>query len=126
MLTHHPALTERIIGAAIAVHRVLGPGLLESAYAQCLALELQANGIPIRSEVPIDLTYRGHRIPAAYRIDLLVDDIVVVEVKALDRLLPLHEAQLLTYLRLTDHKVGLLMNFNVARLTAGLKRMVIQ
>ncbi len=124
MLSHHSDLTDRIIGAGIAVHRALGPGLLESAYAQCLILELQALGLPTRNEVPIDLTFRGHAIPAAYRLDLVVAEQVIVEVKAIDRLLPIHEAQLLTYLRLTGIKVGLLMNFNVTRLAHGLKRMV--
>lgn len=124
MLSHHSDLTDRIIGAGIAVHRALGPGLLESAYAQCLILELQALGLPTRNEVPIDLTFRGHSIPFAYRLDLVVAEQVIVEVKAIDRLLPIHEAQLLTYLRLTGLKVGLLMNFNVTRLAHGLKRMV--
>lgn len=124
MLSHHSDLTDRIIGAGIAVHRALGPGLLESAYAQCLILELQALGLPTRNEVPIDLTFRGHSIPFAYRLDLVVAEQVIVEVKAIDRLLPIHEAQLLTYLRLTGIKVGLLMNFNVTRLAHGLKRMV--
>jgi GxxExxY protein len=124
MLSHHSDLTDRIIGAGIAVHRALGPGLLESAYAQCLILGLQALGLPTRNEVPIDLTFRGHAIPAAYRLDLVVAEQVIVEVKAIDRLLPIHEAQLLTYLRLTGLKVGLLMNFNVTRLAHGLKRMV--
>lgn len=123
MLSHHGDLTDRIIGAGIAVHRALGPGLLESAYAQCLILELHAIGIPTRSEVPVELTFRGHSIPAAYRLDLVVAEAVIVEVKAIDRLLPIHEAQLLTYLRLTGLKVGLLMNFNVARLAQGLKRL---
>ena len=124
MLSHHSDLTDRIIGAGIAVHSALGPGLLESAYAQCLILELQALGLPTRNEVPIDLTFRGHSIPFAYRLDLVVAEQVIVEVKAIDRLLPIHEAQLLTYLRLTGLKVGLLMNFNVTRLAHGLKRMV--
>ena len=124
MLSHHSDLTDRIIGAGIAVHRALGPGLLESAFAQCLILELQALGLPTRNEVPIDLTFRGHSIPSAYRLDLVVAEQVIVEVKAIDRLLPIHEAQLLTYLRLTGLKVGLLMNFNVTRLAHGLKRMV--
>ena len=124
MLSHHSDLTDRIIGAGIAVHRALGPGLLESAYAQCLILGLQALGLPTRNEVPIDLTFRGHAIPAAYRLDLVVAEQVIVEVKAIDRLLLIHEAQLLTYLRLTGLKVGLLMNFNVTRLAHGLKRMV--
>lgn len=87
-------------------------------------LELQALGLPTRSEVPIDLAFRGYTIPAAYRLDLVVAEQVIVEVKAIDRLLPIHEAQLLTYLRLTSLKVGLLMNFNVTRLAHGLKRMV--
>lgn len=124
VLTHHRALTEWIIGAAIAVHRALGPGLLESAYEHCLHLELEALGLAVRRQVPVDLEYRGHRVEGAYRIDLLVEEAVVVEVKAIERMLPLHAAQVLTYVRLAGHKVGLLLNFNVARLADGMKRIV--
>jgi GxxExxY protein len=125
MLTHHRALTERIIGAAIAVHRALGQGLLESAYEHCLLLELEAGGLAVRRQVPVDLVYREHRVEGAYRIDLLVEEVVVVEVKAVERMLPLHGSQVLTYVRLAGCKVGLLLNFNVDRLADGMKRVVV-
>ncbi|MCG3124072.1 MAG: hypothetical protein GIKADHBN_02513 [Phycisphaerales bacterium] len=118
-------LTARIIGAAIQVHRALGPGLLESAYQQCLRFELEAGGIAVATEVPIPLEYRGHRLDCGYRIDLLVEGTVVVEAKAVEKLAPIHEAQLLTYLRLARKKTGLLLNFNSAYLHDGIKRMVL-
>jgi len=124
MLTHHRELTERVIGAAIAVHRALGPGLLESAYEHCLLLELEAREMAVRRQVPVDLAYRGQVVAGAYRIDLLVEEAVVVEVKAVERMLPLHASQVLTYVRLAGHKVGLLLNFNVDRLADGMKRVV--
>ncbi len=116
-------LTERVIGAAIAVHRVLGPGLLESAYVRCLCIELRARDTPFRREVKVPVTFRGQRIADAYRIDLLVEERLVVEVKAVAHLDPIHKAQLLTYLRLTGCKVGLLLNFNVPILRDGILRM---
>jgi GxxExxY protein len=118
-------LTERIIGAGIAVHRVLGPGLLESAYQQCFCQELFLRGIPFEREVPIPLEYRGIRLEAGYRLDILVAGKVVVEVKAMEAIAPIHEAQLLTYLRLGGWKVGLLMNFNVVVLKDGIRRRVL-
>ncbi len=124
MLTHHRELTERVIGAAIAVHRALGPGLLESAYEHCLLLELEAREMAVRRQVPVDLAYRGQVVAGAYRIDLLVEEAVVVEVKAVERMLPLHASQVLTYVRRAGHKVGLLLNFNVERLADGMKRVV--
>ena len=120
----HADLTRRIIGGAIAVHRALGPGLLESAYEQCLVLELEALGLRVRRQVPIDLVFRGQRIEGAYRLDLVVGGVVVVEIKAVDRVLPIHEAQMLTYLKLLPSPVGLSMNFNVARLADGIRRVV--
>ena len=117
-------LTEEIIGGAIDVHRTLGPGLLESVYEECLAIELKLRGLDFQRQQPVAIVYRGHRVAADLRIDLLVGDKVVVELKAVERLLPVHEAQLLTYLRLTQKRVGLLINFNVPVLKDGVKRMV--
>ncbi len=125
MPLHHEGLTKNIIGAAIEVHRHLGPGLLESAYRRCLAHELRLREIAVECEVALDLEYKGLRIPASYRVDLMVVRQVVVEVKSVQRLLPVHKAQLLTYLRLSQKKVGLLMNFNVPLLREGLERLVL-
>jgi len=118
-------LTQEIIGAGIAVHRVLGPGLLESAYQKCLSQELALRGIPFEYELPLPLEYRGLRLEAGYRLDLLVAGRVVVEVKAIESIAPIHEAQLLTYLRLGGWTVGLLMNFNVVVLKDGIRRRVL-
>jgi len=118
-------LTEKIIGAAIAVHHEIGPGLLETAYEACLAYELMDRGIFFVRQKPLPLVYRGVEMDCAYRVDLLVENAVVVEVKALERIGRLHEAQLRSYLRLSGCKVGLLLNFNVKWLTAeGIKRVV--
>jgi len=117
-------LTEEIIGGAIEVHRILGPGLLESVYEECLALELGFRGLHYERQKPLAILYKGRRAAADLRIDLWVEERVVVELKAVDALLPVHEAQLLTYLRLSNTRVGLLINFNVAVLKDGLKRMV--
>lgn len=118
-------LTEAIIGAAIEVHRALGPGLLESAYEQCLCRELALRQIPFAKQLPLPVEYKGVRLDCGYRLDLLVASQVVVEVKALEALLPIHEAQLLSYLRLGGWKVGLLINFNVPRLVDGVRRRVL-
>ena len=118
-------ITEEVIGAAIEVHRALGPGLLESAYCQCLCYELRLRNLPFRLESPLPVTYKGLRLDCGYRLDLLVADEVVVEVKAIERLAPVHEAQLLTYLRLGGWKVGLLINFNVPLLRDGIVRRVL-
>jgi GxxExxY protein len=118
-------ITEGVIGAGITVHRALGPGLLESAYQQCFCQELFLRGIPFEREVPIPLEYRGIRLEAGYRLDILVAGKVVVEVKAMEAIAPIHEAQLLTYLRLGGWKVGLLMNFNVVVLKDGIRRRVL-
>ena len=118
-------LTQEIIGAGIAVHRALGPGLLESAYQQCLRQELTLRGIPFQREVPLPLEYRGIRLECGYRLDLLVAGTVVVEVKAIEAIAPIHEAQLLTYLRLGGWNIGLLMNFNVVVLKDGIRRRVL-
>jgi GxxExxY protein len=117
-------LTEKIIGAAIEVHRTLGPGLMESAYAECLCRELSLQGIPFEREKALPLDYKGVKLDCGCRLDLLVAGSVVVELKAVEEFLPIHEAQLLTYLRLGGWKVGLLINFNVPVLTKGVKRMV--
>ena len=118
-------LTEAIIGAAIEVHRALGPGLLESAYSECLCRELSVRGVPFEREKPLPLEYKGIRLECGYRLDLLVAGAVVVEVKAVEALAPVHEAQLLTYLRLGGWRVGLLINFNVEVLKQGIRRKVL-
>ena len=117
-------LTESIIGAAIAVHRELGPGLLESAYEACLAFELVDRGLNVEKQKELPVRYRGVLVECGYRLDLLIDGKVIVELKAVEKLQPIHEAQLLSYLKLSGCKVGLLLNFNVRMLRDGLKRMV--
>ncbi len=118
-------LTGQIIGAAIEVHRALGPGLLESAYQTCLAHEFSLRGIAFEREKPLPVEYKGTRLDCGYRIDFLVDDRVVVELKSVDAIRKIHEAQLLTYLKLIECKVGLLINFNVPVLKDGIKRRVL-
>lgn len=124
-----PIETERVaktvIDAAFRIHSALGPGLLESTYEHCLAYELEALGQVIRRQVVFPLTYRDLTLEAAYRVDLLVADAVIVEVKSVDTLAPIHEAQLLTYLKLSGCRVGLLINFNVPLLKQGLRRKVL-
>jgi GxxExxY protein len=117
-------LTGEIIGAAIEVHRQLGPGLLESTYQACLARELELRGVSFEYEKPLPLEYKGVRLDCGYRIDLLIASSVVVEVKSVEALASIHEAQLLTYLKLTGVKVGLLINFNVVVLKSGIRRLV--
>jgi len=117
-------LTGEIIGSAIEVHRALGPGLLESSYQACLARELELRNIPFEYEEPLPLEYKGLRLDCGYRMDLVVANAVIVEVKTVKALAPIHEAQLLTYLKLTGVKVGLLINFNVEVLKSGIRRMV--
>lgn len=118
-------LSERVIGAGIEVHRTLGAGLLESVYLACLALELELAGIPSRRQVALPVRYKGLAVPLGFRADLIVAETIVVEVKAVPAILPVHEAQLLTYLRLSGLRVGLLMNFHAPRLKDGLKRLVL-
>ena len=115
-------VTEKIIGCAIEVHRALGPGLLESAYEKCLAFELGQHGIPFRRQVPVPVEYKGARIECGYRIDLLIDGLVILELKSVDQLAPVHDAQLLTYMKLARIRTGLLINFNQQRLIDGLRR----
>jgi GxxExxY protein len=118
------AITRRIIGAAIEVHRRLGPGLLESAYEACLAYEPQQLGMKVERQKPLPVLYKEVKLDCGYRMDLVVEDEIVVEIKAVERLVPIHEAQLLSYLRLTNKRVGLLMNFHVRLLKNGVKRIV--
>ena len=118
-------LTGEIIGAAIEVHKILGPGLLESAYEECLCHELTLRGVPFERQKELPLDYKGNRLDCGYRLDLVVAESVIVELKACDSLLPIHEAQLLTYLKLTSIKIGLLINFNVAMLKEGVKHLAL-
>jgi GxxExxY protein len=119
-------LTEKIIGCAIEVHKALGPGLLESAYEECFCYELTQNGLSFNRQVPLPVVYKGIKLDCGYRIDVLVNDVIVVELKTVEKLLPIHDAQLLTYLKLYKRPIGLLMNFNVPVLKSGIKRLVNQ
>jgi GxxExxY protein len=125
MSPHLNELTYEIIGAAIEVHRALGPGLLESSYRECLCRELLLRGVTFRRECGLPLKYKGLKLECGYRIDLLVNDLVVVEIKSVEALAPIHDAQLLTYLRVGGWKVGLLINFNVVVLKDGIHRRVL-
>jgi GxxExxY protein len=116
--------THDIVGAAIAVHRRLGPGLLESAYEACLCRELALRGISFQRQVDVPVSYRGLRVNCGYRLDIVVDKSVVVEGKAVGKVLPIHRAQVLTYLKLTKYRLGLLINFNVEVLRAGVYRII--
>ena len=118
-------LSKEIIGAAIEVHRQLGPGLLESAYEECLAYELSQRDLPFERQKPVPVSYKDVQLDCGFRLDLLVGGLVVVELKAVDKLVPIHQAQRLTYLKLTGCKLGLLLNFNVLRLRDGIKRVVL-
>jgi GxxExxY protein len=117
-------ITDTIIGAAIQVHRVLGPGLLESAYDACLAFELIDRGLKIEQQKPLPLVYRQVKLDCGYRLDLLVESRVVIEIKAIEQLAPIHQAQLLSYLKMSNYKMGLLINFNVRVLKNGIIPMV--
>lgn len=118
------AITEKIIGSGIEIHRALGPGLLESAYEECLCYELSQAGLSFGRQVDLPVEYKQVRLNCGYRIDLVVEDRIILELKAVERLLPIHEAQLLTYLKMTRLKLGLLINFNVPVLKDGIKRVV--
>ncbi len=118
-------LTESVIGATIEVHRELGPGLLESAYEECLCHELRLRDIPFARQVAVPVNYKGVSLDCGYRLDLLVDDSVIVELKCVDKLLPIHSAQLLTYLKLSGKCVGLILNFQVPVLKEGIVRRVL-
>ena len=118
------ALSNKIIGCGIEVHKNLGPGLLESAYAQCLAHELNLNEIKFEKELSIPVDYKGIDVDCSYKADFVVDDEIILELKSVERILPIHQAQLLTYLKITDKKLGLLINFNVELLKDGITRIV--
>ena len=120
----HHDLTSQIIAAAIEVHRRLGPGLLESAYEACLAYELRKRGIKVLTQVGLPVIYDEVALDVGYRIDLLIEDTVIIELKAVEKVIPLHEAQLISYLKLSGKRVGLLLNFNVTRLKDGITRRV--
>ena len=117
-------VTDKIIGAAIEIHRVLGPGLLDSAYEECVCYELSQRGLQFKRQVPLPVTYKGIKLACGYKMDLLVDDLVIVELKTVETLLTVHSAQLLSYLRLSGKPVGLLINFHTPLLKSGLKRIV--
>ena len=119
------AISKEIIGAAIQVHSVLGPGLLESAYEACLSYELSTRKVNHRLQVALPIKYQGLSLDAGYRIDLLVEDLVIGEIKSVDSLAKIHEAQLITYLKLTNKWLGLLINFNVLLLKNGIRRIVL-
>ena len=118
-------LSNKVIGCAIEVHRNLGPGLLESTYEQCLAHELKIEGMPFKLQYPLPVEYKGIKLDCGYRIDLLVANSLIVELKSVENVLPIHQAQLLTYMKLSGIKIGLLMNFNVKYMKDGIKRMVL-
>ncbi len=118
-------ITEQIIGAAIEVHKALGPGLLESAYEECLCRELNLRDTPFERQKPLPVEYKGTKLDCGYRLDLLVADVIVVEIKAVETIEPIHEAQLLTYLKLGGWKLGLLINFNVPVLKDGIRRRIL-
>jgi GxxExxY protein len=113
-----------IIGAAIEVHKILGPGLLESAYEECLCHELKLRNIPFKRQVPLPVEYKNTKLDCGYRLDIVIDNLVIVELKAVKNLEKIHEAQLLTYLRISGFKLGLIINFNNAILKNGIKRLV--
>ena len=123
--TDRDPLSERVIGLAIGVHRALGPGLLESAYEECLCLELRQAEIAHARQVPLPIVYKGIRLDCGYRLDIVIGEALIVEIKAVEQLLPIHDAQILTYLRLSRHKVGLIINFNTALLKNGVRRFVL-
>jgi GxxExxY protein len=125
MMLINEELTKTIIGAAIEVHKQLGPGLLESAYEECLCHELQQRGLSFQRQVSLPVVYKEIRLDCGYQMDIVVENSVVVELKAIEGLLPIHEAQLMTYLRLSGKRVGLLINFNVAVLKDGIMRRVL-
>jgi GxxExxY protein len=118
------SLTEKILGAAIEVHKHLGPGLLESAYEECLCLELSRSGLRFQRQVHLPVQYKGLKLDCAYKMDVVVEESVIVEIKAVEELLPIHKAQILTYLRASGKRIGLLINFNVTKLKDGVRRVL--
>ena len=125
IVLYHEELTDKLIAAAIEVHRHLGPGLLESAYEECYCRELTLQNVPLERQKPLPLEYKGIKLDCGYRIDVVADKKVVVEFKCVEKILPVHEAQLLTYLKLSDLRVGLILNFHSARIKDGIKRLVL-
>jgi len=117
-------LSERILDSCMEVHRQLGPGLLESVYEECLALELSDRGLAFERQIPVPVVYKGRLATTPFRLDLLVEKTVIVELKAIERLIPIHQCQLITYLKLTEIPLGLLVNFNVPLLKEGVKRVI--
>ena len=118
-------ITSQIIGSAIEVHRILGPGLLESAYEECLVSELKKSGLKIERQKPVPVIYKDIRLKCGYRMDILVEDTIVVELKSVDQLISIHDAQILSYLKFSNKKVGLLINFNVTLLKNGIRRFIL-
>ena len=118
------AIASKIVDSSIKVHKILGPGLLESVYQKCLAYELENEGLNVKCEVPVSVNYNGINIDAGFRADMIVDDFIIIENKTVDQIHPIHEAQLLTYLKVTNIKLGFLLNWNVTLMKNGIKRMV--
>ena len=125
MAFENDPLTEKINGSAISVHRALGPGLLESAYEECLCYEIDQSGLTFRRQVALPIIYKAVRLDCGYRMDIVVEERVVVELKTVERLLPIHEEQMLTYLKLSGMGIGLLLNFNTPALKDGIRRMLL-
>lgn len=123
--TGQDPLTYEIIGGAIEVHRALGPGLLENVYEECLAIELGDRGLEVQRQVPVPVLFKGRQIDLAYRMDMLVNGLVVLELKAIEKMMPVHEVQLMTYMRLADKKTGLLINFHTPYLRDSIVRCVL-
>ncbi len=121
----HEELTKQILGAAIEVHRILGPGLMESAYEECLCHELNLHGLHFERQITVPVVYKGVKLDCGYKLDLLVEDIVILELKCVERITCVHEAQLLTYMKLLSKPVGFIINFNVSVLRAGIVRKVL-
>jgi GxxExxY protein len=121
----HGKITDAILAGVVEVHKLLGPGLLESVYEECLCHELSLRGLAYRRQVDLPITYKGATLASGYRVDILVEDVIIVELKSIEALLPIHEAQLLTYLRLSGIRVGLLINFNVTAVKEGIMRRVL-
>ena len=118
-------ITRKIIGCAIEVHKNLGPGLLESAYEECLAFELNKTGLSIKRQIPAPVVYKDVKLECGYRIDILVENLVIIELKVVDEINPVHQAQILTYLKFSNMKFGLLINFNVTILKNGIRRFIL-
>ncbi len=125
MAVDNDVLTEKVIGLAIEVHRQLGPGLLESAYEECICLELKEAGFAFRRQVPLPVSYKSVRLDCGYRIDIVINGQLIVELKTVERLMPIHDAQLLTYMKLSGIRTGSLLNFNSAVLKDGIRRLML-